>query len=215
MKRKCRFCDKWHMDFDCPSKPSSYSVSLSLDDQWHSSSDDDVSEPDDGSGESETDESAAEEPRRRWRSTRDIPATYHNVYSNSPPDQDPSTEMKLPRASHYRVKELPIAFSVGTGVSYLSVQPCPVKAWIGESLASGIRPTLADWRSGFGGAFDHCQGNGAPDLHCSGIAVEASVWWDREQQDSGAGIRGSACSSSKCSGHEWRRAQRQSCETVD
>jgi hypothetical protein len=39
MKRKCRFCNKWHMDLDCPSKPASYSLSAASHDQWNSSDD--------------------------------------------------------------------------------------------------------------------------------------------------------------------------------
>ena len=134
MKRKCRFCDRWHMDFDCPSRPSSYNITAALDDQWHSSSENaDASGQDGESEESSTEESDDGQPKRGWKTTKDIPMTYHNVFSNSPID---AAEMKLPRASHYRVEELPIAFSVGTRVSYLSAQPCPVKAWIGESPAS-------------------------------------------------------------------------------
>jgi hypothetical protein len=140
MKRKCRFCNKWHMDFDCPTRPASYSLSAALQDQWHSS---DGAEPNsdsdpDSSG-SSTDSDGTPEPQdgRRWRPAKDITRTYHNVYSTAIPDE--TKEIKLPNASHLRIEELPVAFSVGTGVSYLSAQPCPVKAWVGVQ-PSASRP---------------------------------------------------------------------------
>jgi hypothetical protein len=155
MKRKCRFCDKWHMDFDCPSKPASYNISISLDDQWHSSDEGADHSKSEGESESETDESEGESSKRGWRAAKEISMTYHNVYSASPLGRDPTNEVKLPRAGHLRIEELPIAFSVGTGVSYLSAQPCPVKAWIGESPAAD-RP-LQDGVADTGGPSIICK----------------------------------------------------------
>lgn len=138
-KRKCRFCDKWHMDFNCPTKLASYRVSASYE-QWHSSSDD----ADADSGESDTDDdpsdsnisssSDSDRQAKSWKSLKGVHIAYHNVYSHSttpPKHKRDMNEIKIPRASHYRIEELPIAFSVGTGVSYLSAQPCLVKAWVG------------------------------------------------------------------------------------
>jgi hypothetical protein len=42
MRRKCRFCNKWHMDYDCLSRPASYSLTAAVDDQRYSSSDEDA-----------------------------------------------------------------------------------------------------------------------------------------------------------------------------
>jgi hypothetical protein len=157
MKRKCHFCEKWHMDFNCPSRPSSYSVSTTYDEQWHSSSDDaDASDV----GESSTPHSVSSGSDdhnvdgRRWRNPERLPTTYHNVYSNNANAEKPS--LKLPKAAQYRIEELPIAFSVGTGVSYLSAQPCPVKAWVGvppsasrvltDGVADSGGPSIIDRR---------------------------------------------------------------------
>jgi hypothetical protein len=106
MKRKCRFCSRWHMDYDCPSRPSSYSLTATVDNQWHSSSDDDedASDPRDGDDDSSSVDSDEGVPGQRWKSTRDITMTYHNVYSNTTPMED-VPDLKIPRASHYRVEE--------------------------------------------------------------------------------------------------------------
>ena len=141
MKRKCRFCDKWHMDFDCPTRPASYSISTAFGDQWHSSADEEAessdSDPTASASSTSSDSESAKRDTPRWKSTKGTTATYHNVYSTAAPDT--TADIKLPRANYYRIEELPAAFLVGTGVSYLSAQPCPVKAWVG-SQPSPSRP---------------------------------------------------------------------------
>jgi hypothetical protein len=37
----------------------------------------------------------------------------------------------LPQAEKFAVQQVPASDAVGTGVSYLSAEPCPVKAWVG------------------------------------------------------------------------------------
>jgi hypothetical protein len=37
----------------------------------------------------------------------------------------------LPQAEKFAVQQVPASETVGTGVSYLSAEPCPVKAWVG------------------------------------------------------------------------------------
>lgn len=124
------------MDFDCPTKPASYSLSTLAPDQAYSSSDE--ANEGDGSDEDGSFASSTEsEEQLRWKPAKTIPMAYHNVYSNLTPDR--STNIKLPQAGRYRVEELPIAFSVETGVSYLSAQPCPVEAWVG-GLPTSNRP---------------------------------------------------------------------------
>lgn len=97
MKRRCRFCDKWHMDFDCPSRPSSYSISAALDNQWHSSPNDlDTSGPEEELSESGSENSELNDSKRHWRTTKDIPMTYQNIFSQPPASRDPVSGMKLP-----------------------------------------------------------------------------------------------------------------------
>jgi hypothetical protein len=36
MTRKCQYCNKWHMDFDCPNRSTSYNLSVFYN-QWPSS----------------------------------------------------------------------------------------------------------------------------------------------------------------------------------
>jgi hypothetical protein len=70
--------------------------------------------------------------------------TYHNIYSNASLSHSRPPDITVPQASHVSVEELPIAFSVGTGVSYLSARPIPLKAWVGAQpspnrpLQSGV-----------------------------------------------------------------------------
>jgi len=72
------------MDFDSPSRPASYSVSTTYNEQWHSSSDDADSSNDNGlSSHSTSTDSDSDHDRRTWRSPKDVVGTYHNVYSNS------------------------------------------------------------------------------------------------------------------------------------
>jgi hypothetical protein len=80
MKRKCRFCNKWHMDFDCPSKPASYNLTVVSTDQAHLSSDDESLSETDSSTISSSD---SEDDRPKWKTAKDIPMAYHNVYSNA------------------------------------------------------------------------------------------------------------------------------------
>jgi len=145
MKRKCRHCDKWHMDFNCPTKPASYSISTTHG-QWHHSSDEsdaDRSKSDDSTSDATTSSGSEDDtPATNWKSGRNIQPAYHNVYSHSTsPEKNEKSDdnIRIPRASQYRVEELSVAFSIGTGVSYLSAQPCPVKPWVGVS-PSANRP---------------------------------------------------------------------------
>jgi hypothetical protein len=39
--------------------------------------------------------------------------------------------MVLPQAEKFAVQQVPQSETVGSGVSYLSTEPCPVKAWVG------------------------------------------------------------------------------------
>jgi hypothetical protein len=135
MKRKCKFCDRWHFDYDCPSKLVSYNITTSYD-QWESiSSANEESEATTSDDDNSSSTSSDAGDRLRYRTTKDITPTYHNVYSIASPDS--TDDITIPRANEYCVEELPAAFAVGTGISYLSAQPCPVKAWVGTSPNAG------------------------------------------------------------------------------
>lgn len=122
MKRPCRFCMKWHMDYDCLARPKTYTVNLSLDQMKIQSSESESSE-----GSSARESSEESDPS---------PFTYHCVYSNGIRQTNSPGKTTLSKANRHQVIELPNAFSVGSGVSYLSAEPCPVKLWIAEKPSS-------------------------------------------------------------------------------
>jgi len=45
--------------------------------------------------------------------------------------EDASPGMTLTRIDKCRIRELPMGFAMGTGVSYMSAEPAPIKAYIG------------------------------------------------------------------------------------
>jgi hypothetical protein len=152
MKRKCSFCQKWHMDYDCPLRPASYNLTTMTTDQMGSSSDDDADvEMQEASSSSASESSPSsdnnEEKGAGWRPSKARNMIYHNVYTDVSPGK--SEQLTIPRASQYRIEEMPMAFSVGTGVSYLSAQPCPIKACVGvqpeanQPLQDGVTDTGA------------------------------------------------------------------------
>lgn len=97
MKRKCRFCQKWHMDFDCLSKPASYSISaLSYDQMYTSEGEADASNLDDELPTSSSSDTS-EEDKSSWRNIKKTNMSYHNVYSNTLHNKSDKT--KVPGAS--------------------------------------------------------------------------------------------------------------------
>jgi hypothetical protein len=76
----------------------------------------------------------------------EVTSSYSNVpvYSNGHRTLKPCSYMMLPQAEKFAIQEVPASEAVGTGVSYLSVEPCPVKAWVGMKphsdapLSSGV-----------------------------------------------------------------------------
>jgi len=123
MSRKCRFCDGWHYDWNCPKKPESYFAHWSRDQnpdkaevhwQEDESSDDDVTVDE---SESETNSESSSE-------------FYESYTTNGHRDYDPHP-VKIPNAEKFHIRSLPPAMAVGTGVAYLSARPCPVQGWIG------------------------------------------------------------------------------------
>src|SRR5208282_6689991 len=63
----------------------------------------------------------------------DSAQSYSNflVYSNGRRTLKSFSQIVLPQAEKFAVQEVPASETVGTGVSYLSAEPCPVKAWVG------------------------------------------------------------------------------------
>jgi hypothetical protein len=120
-------------------------VGMSLDQM---ESDEEISDDNSPSGQSSHDTSSDSEGNEPYRKpSKSNNMIYHNVYTNISPEK--SERITLPRASRYRIEEMPMAFSVGTGVSYLSAQPCPIKAWVGtmphptNPLQDGVTDTGA------------------------------------------------------------------------
>ena len=142
MKRSCRFCGKWHFDFNCRHRPQSYHLTYK-NDQAKSDDDDVVS------SESESDDSIQEfsDISSFARSSAPVGqkevSHHHTSYSNDY-RRIKADRIRLPQAQRYKITEIPSAFSVGTGISYLCAEPCPIRAWIGaepsqeEELKSGI-----------------------------------------------------------------------------
>ena len=106
MTRRCQHCDGWHFDFDCPKRPRSFSIKTVLN-QW----------PD-----SDTDEILSSALSQAIRTS-----CYIQIIDEFP---NPAFTL-LPQAEIFAVQEIPASETVGTGVFYLSAEPCPVKAWIG------------------------------------------------------------------------------------
>jgi len=145
MKRKCRFCSGWHYDWSCSKKPASYNVyALSHDIAEAYSDDFDVasqsfsssSESSSSSYGFSSSESDEPSPKRKPTHVSESYATNQAGTADSP--------IKIPRAEEYTIQPIPPALSVGTGISYLSARPCPIKVWLGVSphgdvpLTSGV-----------------------------------------------------------------------------
>lgn len=127
VKRPCRFCGKAdHWDRDCPRKPQSFSVQYSLDQLEFS---DFEGEMEQGIPSDDEDRIAKEEIDyfKETASSSMHVVTSYTTESFHPPDDT----IRLPRAEDYPVLELPVPNVVGTGISYLSARPCPVKCWLG------------------------------------------------------------------------------------
>jgi len=124
MTRKCRFCNQWHYDYDCSQKPESYHLMLMRMDNLAVEGSDSGSETVDYSDGYSSSSSSSSEPSH---------GTYHvtPAYSSNASKESFTKSVKIPKAEKYHVETLPPALAVGTGISYLSVKPCPIRAWVG------------------------------------------------------------------------------------
>jgi hypothetical protein len=111
LTRPCRHCNEWHMDYDCKKKPANYYLT------------DQVVEPGDVSSE-ETSSSSSESEHETRQSYHSTTNGYRKVF-----DKDP---MILKDAAKIPIVELPKASLIGTGLSYLSAEPCPIRAALGS-----------------------------------------------------------------------------------
>jgi hypothetical protein len=77
---------------------------------------------------------------QRLLSFLDSISCYSNisVYSNDRRIIEPFPQMVLPQAEKFAVQQGPTSEAVGTGVSYLSAEPCPVKAWVDTKPNSDV-----------------------------------------------------------------------------
>ena len=79
-------------------------------------------------------------------SFHNVPASqFANVFSNGIRRTE-HTEVKLAGVDKFTIDEIPPAPHIGTGVSYLTTEPCPIKAWVGEAPSSDapLKPGVAD-----------------------------------------------------------------------
>jgi len=77
--------------------------------------------------------------------------TYHitpgyNLSDKSSSDHHHSS-VRIPKSEKYHIESLPPALAVGTGISYLSIKPCPIRTWVGTEphsdaeLITGVADT--------------------------------------------------------------------------
>ena len=124
MTRKCQYCNGWHFDFDCPNRPKSFSITSSFNQSPDSDSDSDevvqcIAEQNQDSDPTDSD-------------SDDAPSySNHVAYSNGCRLSQLLTQTLLLKAENFAVQQIPSPDAVGTGISYLGAEPCPVKAWIG------------------------------------------------------------------------------------
>jgi hypothetical protein len=126
MTRKCRFCGQWHFDFDCPKRPTSYSLTTIVSESLGQL----ASSAEGSTDESNSDESSSSDDEHQDSSN---PASYCTVpiYSTELPRS--SQSVRIPKAEDYIIDEVERLPVMGTGVAYLSAEPCPIQAWIGQN----------------------------------------------------------------------------------
>jgi len=139
VERPCRFCHKMHMDYNCDKRPKSYYLILydawNVSDDEHNSSDKAASSQLESEGDNESvgSKDSHTHDSYNWSS-------YHNVYTSTV-HEDVSLGTTLIRIDKYRIRELPMGFAMGTGVSYMSVEPAPIKAYISCVLTPSAKLT--------------------------------------------------------------------------
>lgn len=122
MTRICQHCDGWHFDFDCPKRSRSCSIKSALNQS-----------PDSDTENKEMLSSASGKDGDNDSDSSDDAQSYSNVsvYSNGRRTLKSYSHTVFPQAEKFAVQQIPASDAVGTGVSYLSLGPCPIKAWVG------------------------------------------------------------------------------------
>ena len=146
MKRRCRYCDEWHFDYQCPqSQTPNYSI-RAIDQEAPGP----VSDHGSSYSHTSSDKSAT------------TTHSFHNVSAPQSADVFPQgirhvkhVDIRLRGADKFVVEEIATAPHIGTGVSYLTTEPCPIKAWVGETPSSDVHlearrrrlriASLGDW----------------------------------------------------------------------
>jgi hypothetical protein len=114
MKRACRHCDRWHMDYECPLARKSYFEQIaSTDFDSHSSS---------GSSNNSSDSDDSSEVI--------VLTSYHTTTNGY--KRILSTKSIPLDAGKYPVIEALKSDIIGKGIAYLSAQPCPIYATLGK-----------------------------------------------------------------------------------
>ena len=114
MSRACRHCGEWHLDSDCPKKPSNYYLIDQL-----------VADSDAPSDEHDIDIITPE-----TESDSDSHPHYHTM-TNGYRRVLNSQSIVIKDSGSIPIIEVPQADVVGTGIAYLSAEPCPVRASLG------------------------------------------------------------------------------------
>ena len=114
MSRACRHCSEWHLDSDCPKRPSNYYLTDQL-----------VANSDAPSDEHDVDIITPE-----TESDSDSRSHYHTMTNGYRRVLD-SQSIVIEDSGHIPIVEVPPADVVGTGIAYLSAEPCPVRASLG------------------------------------------------------------------------------------
>jgi len=128
----CRHCSQWHYDNECPNPKKNSLPSFYLIDQGHDSETEKESNP---KGESEDSSDGSD--------GSDVVPDYHTT-TNGYRRIASSMPIHLKDTSKIPIIENSKAPIIGTGISYLSAEPCPVRASLGgppsdtNPLISGV-----------------------------------------------------------------------------
>jgi hypothetical protein len=116
MERPCRHCGQWHWDFEC-----SITKAAAYFEQAGSSSNEDSDDQTESSPSKSSSESDDDAPTQ---------SSFHTVTNGR--RRILSTDPITIDAIKFPIIEVPKAPVVGTGISYLSAEPCPIRATLGK-----------------------------------------------------------------------------------
>ena len=114
LSRTCRHCNEWHLDSNCPKRPSNYYLTDQL------VADSDVL----------SDEHGINTIPPDTESDSDSHPHYHTLTNGYRHIVDPQSVI-IKNSRNIPIVELSPADVIGTGIAYLSAEPCPVRASLG------------------------------------------------------------------------------------